>query len=735
MRIRENNVADGMIYIENTDGKMADTYIENSDSFMAFAFTITCTYFRNRYYSFEFANIEIIWSYKLQISARPIISLSGKVFLSNVKLLVTSLSEIEVLRYSDKDVKLPKKYTRNRTETFSNSYHITSSFIGCTKANAIYIKNADTFRCIPCGRSTYTLNNGSLHLSTSLQSKKTIIPENVTNFTCLDCPVGANCAVSIKSKSNFYGYETKQQQLKFLPCPRGFCCTGSQCNTTKSCNKNRIGTLCGRCIDNYVESFISPNCISIHSCQNFGIFWLVYCTYALILATFLYYMKDFICLIKSLGSMCKILQPRRREKESEDEIYVTIGIAEAEENRDKISHFTVSGIFNIIISFYQIRQLMTVDIQFKNLNGFSLITSISNFFNLEIVAVTYSSYCPMSNLDAVSKKFIKTYLLTAILLIASLMHYFMSRVFSSFHSSLQRGSSLNLSDRLGVCFIRILMFSYKNIASASLIFLKRVEVAGARVLFIKGDMECYQWWQIVIAVFLLTWILFFPLSLKISFNMFMRDKISFSKFILCLVAAFVLVADCFLNRNVVFVNLQKSRDLSESEVKTILREIFEESSRIKIEDSRDSREETVFYETWRLYQRVLLAIVATFCIDPIVRITFMTPTVILIAISYFMISPYKREMYILRWMEAFSILGFFVCLGQSMFGGFLYVYDINDGDSVKLVWQVFTILDLIFSPILLLICFFIIKPTYSKVKCMIISIYLTVRRRYGKIFS
>ena len=735
MRIRENNVADGMIYIENTDGKMADTYIENSDSFMASAFTITCTYIRNRYYRFEFANIEIIWSYKLQISARPIISLSGKVFISNVKLLVTSLSEIEVLRYSTKDVKLPNKYTRSEIETFSNSYHITSSFIGCTKANVKRIKNADTFRCIPCGRSTYTINNGSLHLSTSLQSSKTIIPENVTNFTCLNCPVGANCAVSIKSKSNFYGYETKEQQLKFLPCPRGFCCTGSQCNTIKSCNKNRIGTLCGRCIDNYVESFISPKCISIHSCQNFGIFWLVYCTYALILATFLYYMKDFICLIKSLGSMCKIFQPRRREKESEDEIYVTIGIAEAEENRDKISHFTVSGIFNIITSFYQIRQLMTVDVQFKNLNGFLLITSISNFFNLEIVAVTYSSYCPMSNLDAVSKKFIKTYLLTAILLIASLTHYFMSRVFNSFHPSLQRGSSLILSDRLGVCFIRILMFSYKNMASASLIFLKCIEVAGVRVLFIKGDMECYQWWQIVIAVFLLTWILFFPLSLKISFNMFMRDKISFSKFILCLVAPFVLVADCFLNRNVVFVNLQKSRDLSESEVKTILKEIFEESYRIKIEDSRDSREETVFYETWRLYQRVLLAIVATFCIDPIVRITFMTPTVILIAVSYFMISPYKREMYILRWMEAFSILGFFVCLGQTMFRGFLYVYDINDGDSVKLVWQVFTILDLIFSPILFLICFFIMKPIYSKVKCKITSIYLTVRRRYGKIFS
>ena len=732
MRIRENNVANDMIYIENTDGKLINTYIENCDSFMASAFTITCTYLGNKYYPFEIANIEIIWSYKLQTSARPIIHLSGKVSLSNVKLLVTSLSEIEVLAYTTKDFRLKTGDDKSTIETFFNVYYVKSSFIGCTRANAKYIKKANTFRCIPCERSTYTLNNGSLHLSSSIQSNKTIMPENVTNFTCLDCPVGANCASSIKSRSHFYGYETKEQRIKFLPCPRGFCCTGSQCTTTKSCNKNRVGTLCGRCIDSYKESFISASCISIHSCQNFGIFWLVYCTYSLILATFFYYMKDFIIWIKTVGSITgKIFQPCLKEEGSEGEIDVTIGIAEAEENLDKISHFTVSGIPNLIVSFYQIKQLMNVDVQYNISNDFSFITFISDFLNLEIVTVTYSSYCPMSNLDAVSKIFIKTYFLTATLLIASLINYFMSRVFHSFRPSLRRGSSLNLSDRLGVCFIRTLMFSYKNIASASLIFLNCVEVAGVRVLFIKGDMECYQWWQIVIAVFLFTWVLFFPLSLKISFNMFMKDKISFPKFILCLMAPFVLVAHCFLNRHVVSVNLQKRRSLSELEVKKILREIFEESYRIKTEDSR---EETVFYETWRLYHRVLLAFVATFYINPIVRITFMTPTVILIAVSYFVIRPYKPEMYVLRWMEAFSVLGYFVCLGQSMFRSFLYVYDINDEDSIKLVWQVFSILDLIFSPVLMLIYFFLIKPIYSKGKCKIISLYLTVRRRYGRTF-
>ena len=69
----------------------------------------------------------------------------------------------------------------------------------------------------------------------------------------------------------------------------------------------------------------------------------------------------------------------------------------------------------------------------------------------------------------------------------------------------------------------------------------------------------------------------------------------------------------------------------------------------------------------RLYQRILLAIVATFWIDPLTRITLMTPFVILIAISYYVIKPYKSEMYILHWVEVFSILGTFVCLVRNIF--------------------------------------------------------------------
>ena len=255
------------------------------------------------------------------------------------------------------------------------------------------------------------------------------------------------------------------------------------------------------------------------------------------------------------------------------------------------------------------------------------------------------------------------------------------------------------------------MLNYKNMATASLILLNCVEVGGTLVLHIKGDIKCFKWWQVTVAVFFSTWILIFPLSLKLSYTMFMKDEITFRQFTFSLIIPFTVVVYHILNRNTVSANLQNPRHVLK--VKIILKEMFEESYRLK---RNCSKEESIFYETWRLYQRVLLAFVATHSINPLVRITFMTPIIILIAISYSAYRSFKPEMYILHWIEVVSIVGFFVCLIHNMFRGFLYVYDISHEYPITLIWEAFTIADLLFSPIWVLFWFLIIKPVYSKAK-------------------
>ena len=217
-----------------------------------------------------------------------------------------------------------------------------------------------------------------LNVLLNLPSKR-ITKHYSTNFTCLDCPVGGNCTVSIRSKINFCGYKTNRQKVSLLLCPRDFCCTGSQCSTIRSSNRNRVRTLCGSCIESYVERFLSSECISVDSCQNFPKFWLLYCFYALILATISYYLKGFSTLIKTTGrNSSKIFKSFKKKKKNDDEIDIMVCITGAEEDLEKTSHFTVSGISTLIVSFYQIKHLMKVDVHCNNSTDFSFITFIAD---------------------------------------------------------------------------------------------------------------------------------------------------------------------------------------------------------------------------------------------------------------------------------------------------------------------------------------------------------------------
>ena len=232
--------------------------------------------------------------------------------------------------------------------------------------------------------------------------------------------------------------------------------------------------------------------------------------------------------MKTTGSkVSKFFQCFKKSKKIENEFELMVDVVGEEEHPEKVSNFTVSGIFTLIVSFYQIKQVMVVDVKYNNASRFSFITFMSNLVNLEIVGINSSSYCPIDGLNAVSKGFIKTYMLIGALIMASLMNYFISQIYYSFGGKLGRRSSLNPSDRLGVCLIRVLMLSYKNMASVSLILLNCVKVSGIQVLNVKGDTECFTWWQIIVAVLFCTWILLFPLSLKLSYAMFMKDEITF----------------------------------------------------------------------------------------------------------------------------------------------------------------------------------------------------------------
>ena len=97
MKIKENEFGDSIIQIQNSVGRLANTYIENDDRPSVSAIGVTWTYKYHRYFLFELTNNTITWSYGSSLSFRPIIELTGRISISNVNVSVSSIAEIEVL--------------------------------------------------------------------------------------------------------------------------------------------------------------------------------------------------------------------------------------------------------------------------------------------------------------------------------------------------------------------------------------------------------------------------------------------------------------------------------------------------------------------------------------------------------------------------------------------------------------------------------------------------------------
>ena len=135
--------------------------------------------------------------------------------------------------------------------------------------------------------------------------------------------------------------------------------TGSQCNTIMCRNKTELVL----CVE-YVLTAIWK--VSYHQTgfqYSTVKFWFGYCIYVFTLAIFSNYIKDLISLIKTLSrKLCKVSKSCQKEKENVGKIDAVVGIAEAKEHPDKISKFTLCGLFALIVSFYQIKQLISVDV-------------------------------------------------------------------------------------------------------------------------------------------------------------------------------------------------------------------------------------------------------------------------------------------------------------------------------------------------------------------------------------
>ena len=232
---------------------------------------------------------------------------NGKVTVKSARLnLLTAANHVAMVRHSgdhwsievmDISILCPVGYKLRVTNT--SAYGV--SPIGLKRS---YQMDQLSYFCESCPRNKYSLDYGYMNFSlvfTELAYYTLLIngekpPPGINgsyqyhDIECMHCPYGGRCQQGIAAVPNFWGY-ISNSQVRFQHCPKGYCCSSTDCDGFSTCAKHRQGRLCGRCKSGFSEALFSAKCVRDELCDPTWL-WPVAISSGFLYALFLLFQKD-----------------------------------------------------------------------------------------------------------------------------------------------------------------------------------------------------------------------------------------------------------------------------------------------------------------------------------------------------------------------------------------------------------------------------------------------------------
>ena len=390
-------------------------------------------------------------------------------------------------------------------------------------------------RCEQCPTKTYTLQRGELIFNTS------------NNIQCQQCPRGGDCDSGlVTAKPTFWGYKSKMK-VRFVQCPPGYCCESEDCVTYDSCHGNRSGTICGQCPEGMSESLFSTQCISNTKCSLNYFFILGVVALIVLYLLFFLYQKEILSFLRT-SLFSKLLSSsisRRTEQGNTD-----------------ANTSSSSGMIKIFFYYYQVCNLLRSSVGSSKRGEFlhNFEDAISRVMNMVVINLP-SFNCPLKNLRPVPKIVILHsvgYCLLGLLFLLHLLNklFVMSRRLkrcSDRRTSLQyiaarsnqtnSASKSSFSKRLLSAFTYISLLMYASSAQLCLSLLHCVPVGEDQVIFLDGNIKCYQTFQYFLLAYVISSILPFCLVPILGSYLLKCGRIGVKQF--CAACIFPLPFCCF----------------------------------------------------------------------------------------------------------------------------------------------------------------------------------------------
>ena len=418
--------------------------------------------------------------------------------------------------------------------------------------------------CKACQRTKYSLQNGYVNIKQRLGST---LQYTKTSVHCYNCKYGAVCKLGkIRSKSNYHGYhiDDEKEQVQFVSCPVGYCCTGRECTSYRSCRKNREGLLCGKCKPGMTENLVNSECVAKSECNDKW-FWMVFLPFGIVYVLFFIYLdkvsnflkKQLLWWEQSLhiangdlnmdvldasdiqgSSKTAHNQSTTNEQKAKEQTPVN---DERQKDIDSVEKVPIrqpdlfTDALNVTFYFYQMLLLIRMhdNVVLDRLLSFSK-GLYSSIFTLSYQGTSSFTVCPFSGLTAVSKMVFVRSFAVYVLVILFVMHISVDLI----NWTLKRNTTsssfycfiIDFDIRLKVATIQILMIAYATLTTTLLTLVNCIPVRNHAVLLVDGTIRCYQWWQYTAFLFIFGWVIPFPVILVVSIVSLKKKKISYREF-------------------------------------------------------------------------------------------------------------------------------------------------------------------------------------------------------------
>ena len=370
--------------------------------------------------------------------------------------------------------------------------------------------------CIQCPRKTYSLDRGKVNNMTS------------NHITCHDCPVGGNCFEGqVTSKPNFWGYESNRQ-IQFQQCPPKYCCNTDDCKHYNSCHGDRVGTLCGTCPSGMSESLFDTHCRLNNDCTSAS-FWPAISVYLILYLLFFLYQEDIVSFARR-RILNRTIFSSTYSRKSEP-----------------------GGLFKILFYYYQVGQLLNNTVGEKEKVGLldNMKNVLSRSLNFLIVALPVFD-CPFKDLRVVQKAIIVHSVGYGLLALLCLLYSFTvlfkllkklpirsTHETGASHETMDQSSNVHENPFLGRiagAFVDISLLMYASSTQLCLSLLHCVPLGNYHVLFLDGNIKCYQTFQYYLFVYMISSILPFCLVPVLGSYLLKLNLISVAQFCLaCIV--------------------------------------------------------------------------------------------------------------------------------------------------------------------------------------------------------